>query len=48
MRMDNKINMPLDSDQLLWGAGPPPPTGDGLAVIAIEFKDGRYKRDLYL
>jgi hypothetical protein len=38
--MDRKIDVPLDADKLLSGAGQPPNTGDGLAVIAQEFQDG--------
>jgi hypothetical protein len=38
--MDNKMDVPLDADKLLSGAGQPPHTGDGLAVIAEEFQDG--------
>ncbi len=39
--MDSKIDVPLDADKLLSGAGQPPHTGDGLAVIAEEFQDGK-------
>ena len=40
MQMDSKMDVPLDADKLLSGAGQPPHTGDGLAVIAEEFQDG--------